>query len=73
MDNTDRDPQMSARTEGKSIVLRLTEDEREVLELALGELLSSARRDEHLIPTVQGLLDNVRAAGPTHAGDEASR
>ncbi len=43
------------------LTLRLSGDEREVLLLALGELLQSVSRDEHLTPTVQRLLERLRS------------
>ncbi|HLZ22390.1 MAG TPA: hypothetical protein VKQ30_09730 [Ktedonobacterales bacterium] len=37
----------------------VNEGERQVLVLALGELLQSIERSEHLLPTVQSLLDRL--------------
>lgn len=44
----------------RTITLTLSENEREIVALALGELLSSVRRDEHLVPAVQRLLARVQ-------------
>jgi hypothetical protein len=46
----------------RAITLTLDETERELIALALGELLSSTTRDEHLIAAVQALLARVHAA-----------
>jgi len=44
--------------------LALTPAECELMELALGELLSSTRREEHMIADIHSLLAKVRAATP---------
>jgi hypothetical protein len=45
----------------RTITLTLDEAERDLIALALGELLSSTTRDEHIIPAVQALLARVHA------------
>ncbi len=44
--------------------LALTPAECELMELALGQLLSSTRREEHMIADIRALLAKVRAATP---------
>jgi hypothetical protein len=46
------------------VTLALAPGERELLELALGQLLSSTRREEHMIADIRALLAKVRAAAP---------
>jgi hypothetical protein len=46
---------------GEPMVLRLTADERQVVQLALGELLQSTRRGEHLVPVIQSLLARIQS------------
>jgi hypothetical protein len=41
--------------------LRLTENEREIVTLALQELLSTTEREEHLIKSVEALLAQIKA------------
>lgn len=40
----------------------ISEDERQVLLMALGALLQSVERGEHLISTIQTLLDRIERA-----------
>jgi hypothetical protein len=44
-----------------SYSLTLNEDEREVVTLALQELLSTVEREEHLSKTVEALLARIKA------------
>jgi len=44
--------------------LALTPAESELMELALGQLLSSTRREEHMIADIRALLAKVRAVSP---------
>ncbi len=48
----------------RTCLLTFTEDERQILVMALGELLGSVRRGEHLIARIQRLLDRVQNAQP---------
>lgn len=41
--------------------LALTQSECELIELALGQLLAGARREEHMIPEIRALLTKIRA------------
>lgn len=45
--------------------LTVTAEEIQVLQMALGELLGSVRRDEHLIPIIQSLLARLSAPAPS--------
>lgn len=47
---------------GGPYTLTLNADELQILQLALGELLGSARRGEHLVPTIQSLLARLSSA-----------
>lgn len=49
---------------GGPYTLSVTADELQVLQLALGELLSSARRGEHLIPAIQSLQARLSGLAP---------
>lgn len=40
----------------------ISEDERQVLLMALGALLQSVERGEHLVSTIQSLLDRIQRA-----------
>lgn len=42
--------------------MSITEDERQVLLMALGALLQSVERGEHLVPIIQTLLDRIQHA-----------
>jgi hypothetical protein len=64
-DDTTQKPTPTTPPEaGQAVTLAFSGAERELLVLALGELLSSARRDEHLIPAIQALLARLQSAGP---------
>jgi hypothetical protein len=45
----------------KAYSLTLTENEREIVTLALQELLSTTEREEHLIKSVEALLARIKA------------
>jgi|GEM_PF-6908792 len=60
MDAIDRES--AGATEGPMHTFTVTEAEREVLVLALGELLQSTRRGEHLVPVIQALLRRLGSA-----------
>jgi hypothetical protein len=45
----------------KAYSLTLTENEREIVTLALQELLSTIEREEHLIKSVEALLARIKA------------
>jgi|GEM_PF-2832737 hypothetical protein len=45
---------------GATYTVSYTADEQQVLLMALGELLHSVRRDEHLVPTIESLIERVR-------------
>jgi hypothetical protein len=53
--------EQNAQTSKKTYALTLNEDEREVVTLALQELLSTTEREEHLIKTVEALLARIKA------------
>ena len=48
-----------------AFTITINEGERQVLVIALGELLHSTRRDEHLDPTIQSLLDRLQRIATT--------
>lgn len=48
-----------------TFTLSVNENEREVVLLALQELLNSVRRDEHLTPVLQTLIARVQRAAPS--------
>ena len=54
------EPQTGPSVGDEELTLMVSGNEREVLLLALGELLQSVSRDEHLTPTIQLLLERVR-------------
>jgi hypothetical protein len=53
--------EQNAQTSEKTYALTLNEDEREVVTLALQELLSTTEREEHLMKTVEALLARIKA------------
>ena len=53
--------EQNTQTSEKTYALTLNEDEREVVTLALQELLSTVEREEHLIKTVEALLARIKA------------
>jgi len=53
--------EQNTQTSEKTYALTLNEDEREVVTLALQELLSTTEREEHLIKTVEALLARIKA------------
>jgi hypothetical protein len=57
-------PASSNRPAGERYQFTFTSAERDVITLALGELLQSVRRDEHLIPTIQSLIERMKSAAP---------
>lgn len=48
-----------------AFTITVNEGERQVLVMALGELLNSTRRGEHLDPTIQALLDRLQRIATT--------
>jgi hypothetical protein len=70
MDSAEHESQGETGTD--IVTLTLTEDEREVIELALGELFISARRGENLVPIIRSVLEKVRAASTRSDESEAS-
>ena len=55
--NEEQNPQVSKQT----VSLTLDQNEREIVTLALQELLSTTEREEHLIKTVEALLARIKA------------
>jgi hypothetical protein len=55
--NEEQNPQLSKQT----VSLTLDQNEREIVTLALQELLSTTEREEHLIKTVEALLARIKA------------
>lgn len=53
--------EQGAQTSDTAYSLTLNENEREVVTLALQELLSTADREEHLTGTIQALLARLKA------------
>jgi hypothetical protein len=53
--------EQNTQTSEKTYALTLNEDEREVVTLALQELLSTTEREEHLMKTVEALLARIKA------------
>jgi hypothetical protein len=49
------------QTSDKTYSLTLNQNEREVVTLALQELLSTTEREEHLMKTVETLLTRIKA------------
>jgi hypothetical protein len=50
---------------GGPYTFTVTADELQVIQLALGELFSSARRGEHLIPIIESLQARLARLAPT--------
>jgi hypothetical protein len=55
--NEEQSTQLSEQT----VSLTLDQNEREIVTLALQELLSTTEREEHLIKTVEALLERIKA------------
>jgi hypothetical protein len=53
--------EQSTQTSDQIVSLTLNENEREVVTLALQELLSTVEREEHLMKTVEALLARIKA------------
>jgi hypothetical protein len=53
--------EQGAQATEKTYSLTLNENEREVVTLALQELLGTVDREEHLTPTLQALLARIKA------------
>ena len=53
--------EQTTQTSEKTYSLTLNENEREVVTLALQELLSTTEREEHLMKTVEALLARIKA------------
>ena len=53
--------EQGAQTSDTAYSLTLNENEREVVTLALQELLSTADREDHLTGTIQALLARLKA------------
>ena len=53
--------EQATQASDKTYSLTLNEDEREVVTLALQELLSTVEREEHLSKTVEALLARIKA------------
>ena len=53
--------EQGTQTSDKTYSLPLNQNEREVVTLALQELLSTVEREEHLIKTVEALLARIKA------------
>lgn len=49
---------------GRVYDITINENEGQVLLMALGELLQSVERTEHLTPTIQALIDRIQRAVP---------
>ena len=49
---------------GQNYTLSLNANELQVIQMALGELLQTVRRDEHLIPTIERLLQRLKTTSP---------
>ena len=53
--------EQNTQTSDKTYSLTLNQNEREVVTLALQELLSTVEREEHLSKTVEALLARIKA------------
>jgi hypothetical protein len=53
--------EQNIQASGQTVSLTLNQNEREVVTLALQELLSTTEREEHLIKTVEALLARIKA------------
>jgi hypothetical protein len=53
--------EQGTQTSDKTYALTLDQNEREVVTLALQELLSTTEREEHLMKTVEELLARIKA------------
>jgi hypothetical protein len=53
--------EQGTQTSDKTYSLTLNQNEREVVTLALQELLSTTEREEHLMKTVEALLARIKA------------
>jgi hypothetical protein len=53
--------EQNTQTSDKAYSLTLNQNEREVVTLALQELLSTTEREEHLMKTVEALLARIKA------------
>ena len=49
---------------GENYNLSCNANELQVLQMALGELLQTVRRDEGLVPLIEGLLQRLKATTP---------
>ena len=58
-------PQSGGEDTPRPITLTCTKEECQVLLMALGELLGSVQREEHLVPTIRTLTKRVKDAQVT--------
>jgi hypothetical protein len=58
-------PQSGGEDMPRPITLNCTREECQVLLMALGELLGSVQRQEHLVPTIRTLIKRLKDAQPT--------
>lgn len=61
----DKTHSTSQSTSGQQFTLTCNADEWQVIQLALGELLQTVRRDENLVPTIEDLLQRLRQTPPS--------
>ncbi len=57
-------PSDNQHGEEPKYTLTFSATERQVLQMALGELLQSVQREERLTPTIQALLERLRTSAP---------
>ena len=53
--------EQNTQASSQTVSLTLNQNERDVVTLALQELLSTTEREEHLIKTVEALLARIKA------------
>jgi hypothetical protein len=56
----------------RPITLNCTKEECQVLQMALGELLGSVQRQEHLVPTIRTLIKRLKDAQLTSSDGRSS-
>jgi hypothetical protein len=65
-------PQSGGEDTPRPITVSFTKDECQVLLMALGELLGSVQRQEHLVPTIDTLTKRLKDAQPTSSDGRSS-
>jgi hypothetical protein len=65
-------PQGGGEDIPRPITLNCTKEECQVLQMALGELLGSVQRQEHLVPTIRTLIKRLKDAQLTSSAGHSS-